>query len=480
MKTQLQCGPPHVGSKLWMSINPATSSLENATYCTEYVQRIASAACPVQKNLTPPRREAFEPLWSTFRPQSAAPFIRATRSRAPAGKRRVIGKRKFMRSIPSIRSLIFVLVVLGISAASYAQVGISVTFGPPELPVYEQPPIPGAGYIWTPGYWAWSDDVGDYYWVPGTWVMAPEPGLLWTPAYWGWEGNAYLFHEGYWGPQVGFYGGISYGYGYTGEGYEGGRWQNGQFYYNQSVNNVNVTTIRTVYNAPVKNTTVNRVSYNGGNGGVNVRPTPQQEAAAHQRHVPPVAVQTQHAQAARSQPELRATANHGKPPVAATPKAGAFKDRAVVAAKQSGPEYHPPANRNEAKPRSGSTNPEQPNRPSTAQPRNQPEPNRPAAAQPNNQPESNRPPAAHPNDRPEPNRPPAAHPNDRREPNRPPTAHPNDRPESNRPPAAHPNDRPEPNRAPAETKPSPKQQQEQKPKKPEEKKRPEDQGKPQG
>ena len=108
-----------------------------------------------------------------------------------------------MRSIPSIRSLIFALVMLGISAA-YAQVGISVTFAPPELPVYEQPLIPGEGYIWTPGYWAWSDDDGDYYWVPGTWVMAPEPGLLWTPAYWGWEGNAYVFHEGYWAPQVGF------------------------------------------------------------------------------------------------------------------------------------------------------------------------------------------------------------------------------------------------------------------------------------
>jgi hypothetical protein len=247
-----------------------------------------------------------------------------------------------------------------------------------------------------------------------------------------------VFHDGYWAPQVGFYGGISYGYGYTGEGYEGGRWQNGQFYYNQSVNNVNVTTIRTVYNAPVNNTTVNRVSYNGGNGGVNVRPTPQQEAAAHQRHVPPVAVQTQHAQAARSQPELRATANHGKPPVAATPKPGAFKDHAVVAAKQSGPEYHAPANRNAAQPHPSTTNLAQPNRPPTAQPRNQPEPNRPAAAQPNN------------------------------------------RPESNRPPATHPNDRPEPNRSPAETKPAPKQQQEQKPKKPEEKKPPEDQQKPQG
>ena len=336
-----------------------------------------------------------------------------------------------MRCISS-RFLIFALVLLAISAASYAQVGISVTFAPPELPVYEQPPIPGEGYIWTPGYWAWSDDDGDYYWVPGTWVMAPEPGLLWTPAYWGWEGNQYVFHEGYWAPQVGYYGGISYGYGYTGEGYEGGRWQNGQFYYNQSVNNVNVTTIRTVYNTPVNNTTVSRVSYNGGNGGINVRPTPQQEAVAHQRHVPPVAVQTQHAQAARSQPELRATANHGKPPVAATPKAGAFKDHSVVAAKQSGPEYHPPANRNAAQPHPGSTSPAQPNRPPTAQP------NRPGAAQPNN------------------------------------------RPEPNRPPAAQPNERPEPNRSPGETKPSPKRQQDEKPRKPEEKKPPEDQQKPHG
>jgi hypothetical protein len=49
------------------------------------------------------------------------------------------------------------------------------------LPVYDQPPIPEPGYIWTPGYWAWDDDSG-YYWVPGTWVLPPEPALLWTPA----------------------------------------------------------------------------------------------------------------------------------------------------------------------------------------------------------------------------------------------------------------------------------------------------------
>jgi len=37
-------------------------------------------------------------------------------------------------------------------------------------------------------------------------------------------GDAYVFHVGYWGPVVGFYGGIDYGYGYVGRGYYGGRW----------------------------------------------------------------------------------------------------------------------------------------------------------------------------------------------------------------------------------------------------------------
>ena len=183
-------------------------------------------------------------------------------------------------------------------------------------------------------------------WVPGTWVMAPETGLLWTPAYWGWRGNGYVFYGGYWGQQVGFYGGISYGYGYFGDGYEGGRWQNGQFFYNRSVNNVNVTNIHNVYNTTVTNsTTVNRVSYNGGSGGLSARPTPQQEAVAPEKHIPPVAAQTQHAQAARANPEQRASANHGKPAVAATPKPGAFSDRAAVPAKAAGAPYTPPVNR---------------------------------------------------------------------------------------------------------------------------------------
>src|SRR5215470_18665210 len=114
--------------------------------------------------------------------------------------------------MPRLFSIRFMLVVLGtlaLCAASLAQVsvGISVSFGPPALPVYEQPLCPGDGYIWTPGYWAWDPDAGDYYWVPGTWILAPEASYLWTPPWWGWEGGRFWFHEGWWGPQVGFYGG---------------------------------------------------------------------------------------------------------------------------------------------------------------------------------------------------------------------------------------------------------------------------------
>ena len=246
----------------------------------------------------------------------------------------------------SVRSLAVTLVILAASVASFGQFRVAITFGPPALPVYEQPLCPGEGYIWTPGYWYWDDDAEDYFWVPGTWVLAPEPGFLWTPGYWGWGGGAFIFHAGYWGPEVGFYGGIAYGFGYFGEGYEGGRWENGRFFYNRSVNNINVTNIHNVYNTTVVHeTVVNRVSYNGGEGGINARPTPQQEAAERQRHIPPVAAQTQHVQAARANPQLRSSVNQGRPPVAATPRPGDFKDRAVVPAKAAGAPYHSPANR---------------------------------------------------------------------------------------------------------------------------------------
>src|SRR6185369_16599173 len=289
-------------------------------------------------------------------------------------------------------SVVLALVVVALPAASVAQVAFSISFGPPALPIYTQPPCPADGYIWTPGYWAYDYDYNDYYWVPGTWVMAPQPGLFWTPGYWAWNGNGFLFNEGYWAPQVGFYGGIDYGYGYFGQGYQGGRWQNGRFFYNRSVNNINVTNIHNVYNTTIINrnsNSVNRVSYNGGNGGINARPRPEEQAVARERHIPPVAAQTQHVRAARTDPQLRASANQGKPPVAATPKPGDFKDRAVVAAERSGGTYNRPANAREgARPNGNGGNRPDENRPEA----NRPPANRPdSGASRNDRPANTRP-----------------------------------------------------------------------------------------
>jgi hypothetical protein len=259
------------------------------------------------------------------------------------GLRRIttdIQQEPFMFSIRANRSLLVMIAMLVISAASLAQVGISIIIGPPPLPVYEQPVCPGDGFIWTPGYWAYGEY--GYYWIPGTWILAPTVGYLWTPPWWGWEGGRFFFHEGYWGPHVGFYGGINYGYGYFGHGFEGGRWDNGRFFYNRSVTNVNVTRITNVYNTTVVNnnrTTVNRVSYNGGEGGINARATAEEEAAARDSHLKPTSVQEHHAQAAFTNPELRDSVNHGRPTIAATPKAGAFN--AAVPAKEAGGTYKP-------------------------------------------------------------------------------------------------------------------------------------------
>ena len=212
--------------------------------------------------------------------------------------------------------------VLFIAGAASAQVAISVGIAPPELPVYEQPVCPGDGYIWTPGYWAWDGD--DYYWVPGTWVLAPQVGYFWTPPYWGWGGSAFIFHAGYWGPVVGFYGGINYGFGYFGHGFSGGRWDGGHFFYNTAVWHVNRTEVHNVYEERVNVRENVRVSYNGGRGGIEARPTHEEEAAEHERHLPPDQNQIRHEEAARSNRDLRNSVNHGRPPVTATPRPGEF------------------------------------------------------------------------------------------------------------------------------------------------------------
>lgn len=309
------------------------------------------------------------------------------------------------------RSILPALLLLAVPALSLAQVSmnVSVNVAPPELPVYDQPPIPQDGYMWTPGYWAWGDDINDYYWVPGTWVPVPQVGYLWTPGYWGFAGGAFLWNAGYWGPHMGFYGGVNYGYGYGGNGYEGGSWQNGHLFYNRSVTNVSNTQITNVYNKTVINdVSGNRVSFNGGNGGIQARATTAQLSAAHERHIEATPMQRQQEQTARSNPALRLSANKGHPAIAATARPGVFSGAGVVAAKHTGTlsVVHQQAPRQapeeQTKPISHRAQPREA-QPREAQPRQPAAEARPREAQPREaQPREAQPPKAAPQARPKP------------------------------------------------------------------------------
>ena len=236
-----------------------------------------------------------------------------------------------MRNTLIIRALLFALALIAIpatapTASAAFGFGVAITIAPPPLPVYAQPVCPGDGYIWTPGYWAYGTD--GYFWVPGTWVIAPRIGFLWTPGYWGWGDGGYFWHAGYWGPHVGFYGGINYGFGYGGFGFEGGYWRGGHFFYNRGVSNIDIHNIHNVYNRTViNNREVNRVSFNGGRGGVSARPTEAEMAANRDHHIGATGMQRQQEHFAGTNRSQLASVNHGRPATAATARPGEFSNR---------------------------------------------------------------------------------------------------------------------------------------------------------
>lgn len=227
-----------------------------------------------------------------------------------------------MRLFRSVRWLFVTLLLSLIPASSYAGVFISVGFAPPPLVVYDQPPCPQPGLMWTPGYWAYGPD--GYYWVPGAWVPAPYDGALWTPGYWGWGGGLYVWHPGYWGPHVGYYGGVNYGFGYMGVGFVGGVWHGGVFAYNTAVmhvgaggvwaNHVYVDRTVVVHNTIINN---NHVSYTGGPGGINHAPTAEERVAMNERHLAPTSYQSQHMNNAMADRNAYFKNNGGRPQNAA-------------------------------------------------------------------------------------------------------------------------------------------------------------------
>jgi hypothetical protein len=242
-----------------------------------------------------------------------------------------------MRILRSIRFFLLLLAVSAVPLTSFAQVSLRVNIAPPALVVYTQPDCPQEGYLWTPGYWAYGP--GGYFWVPGTWVEPPTVGYLWTPGYWGWEGGEYSWNEGYWGSEVGFYGGVNYGFGYGGVGYEGGYWSNNHFSYNTYVNVGVHGNFHNTYNKTVVVNNRTNVSYNGGRGGITARPSAAEASAAHASHSAPTTAQSHQQQAAGQNHALLASVNHGHPAVAGTSKPGEFSGSGAVPARGA-----PPAN----------------------------------------------------------------------------------------------------------------------------------------
>jgi hypothetical protein len=257
-------------------------------------------------------------------------------------------KSPFLATLLLILPLPALTAVFSPASAAIA-VNLSVGIAPPPLLVYAQPPIPRPGYLWMPGYWAWNGTA--YYWVPGVWVLPPRAGLLWTPPWWGWVDGVYVWHAGYWGPHVGFYGGIDYGFGYSGHGYNGGFWDHGRFFYNRSVNNIRNVHITNIYNrAVVSDRTVNRISFNGGRDGVNVRPTRDEQAAAREPHVQPTVFQKRHMNTARSNRNLLASSNRGQPGVVKTNLSGQRPNAGNFARTAEGRRDSNPARMNVARP----------------------------------------------------------------------------------------------------------------------------------
>lgn len=95
------------------------------------------------------------------------------------------------------KALISCLVAGGLSATpALARVHFYVGFGPPA-PVVETAPVsPGAGYVWTPGYYNYAN--GGYVWVNGAWRRPPLHRHAYVAGAWVHGNHGWYHRDGHW------------------------------------------------------------------------------------------------------------------------------------------------------------------------------------------------------------------------------------------------------------------------------------------
>ena len=89
--------------------------------------------------------------------------------------------------------------LLGATAVAPAVGQIGIVIGrtpPPPLRYERRGPMPGPGYVWEDGFWAWRG--GRYVWVPGHWDRAPYAGAYWTHPHYDRYEDGWHYHEGHW------------------------------------------------------------------------------------------------------------------------------------------------------------------------------------------------------------------------------------------------------------------------------------------
>jgi hypothetical protein len=141
-----------------------------------------------------------------------------------------------------------------------------------------------------------------------------------------------MFHPGYWGDHVGYYGGVNYGFGYMGIGFVGGMWRGHDFVYNTAVVHVNERFVHTTYidrTIVERNTIVNdrHVAFSGGPGGIHHDPRPEERFAERDRHIEATQFQHSHESSAMGDRSLYFKNNGGRPANAAVerPMGGGYQ-----------------------------------------------------------------------------------------------------------------------------------------------------------
>ena len=107
-----------------------------------------------------------------------------------------------MKPIKAVRSvLLSMLLAAGAAAApAFAQISFNIVIAPPALQ-YEAVPVIAPGYVWAPGYWAWSGD--RHIWVRGR-TIVHRVGYRWEPDRWEQRDHAYYRHPGRWDRDPGY------------------------------------------------------------------------------------------------------------------------------------------------------------------------------------------------------------------------------------------------------------------------------------